>query len=317
MQPSEYIIAVDGGGTKTVVCLAERAAGGFDGVVGRGIGGPSNPQGVGFPQALANLEEGVESAFAAAGLARCTVQAACLGMSGVGRAEDRSRLEAWNDQYRLAHTLTLVHDAVPVLAAGTPEKWGVALIAGTGSFAYGRNAAGMDARAGGWGYLFGDEGSGYALGVEALRAAARAADGRAQPTSLLARLLKHFGITEPGQLIPAVYAHPGDRAAIAGLAQHLLEAADAEDVVAQAILARGAVELAEMVATLATRLGFAQTTFPLAMAGGLLLGAERLQRDLAGELLRRGLRAQPLTPVHDPVLGAVRLAREAADQASN
>ena len=319
MDSGAYVIAVDGGGTKTIACLAERAArqGKSDGILGRGTAGPSNPQAAGFPQSLANLAEAVESAFAAAGLERSTVQAACLGVSGVGRAAERSRLEAWNNKYRLAHTLMIVHDAVPVLAAGTPEKWGVALIAGTGSFAYGRNADGMDARAGGWGYLFGDEGSGYALGVEALRAAARAADGRAQPTSLLARLLKHFGLAEAEQLIPAVYAHAGDRAAIAALAQHVLDAAEAGDSVAEEVLACGAAELAELVATLARRLGFARTSFPLAVTGGLLLGSTRLQRNLAGELARRGLCAEPMTMVHDPVLGAVRLAREAADQASN
>ena len=92
----------------------------------------------------------------------------------------------------MARSVRIVHDAVPILAAGSPEGWGVALISGTGSLAFGRDRQGRSCRAGGWGFLFGDEGSGYAIALAGLRAAAQAADGRAPATRLLEGFLERF-----------------------------------------------------------------------------------------------------------------------------
>src|SRR5207302_776208 len=100
-------------------------------------------------------------------------------------------------------------DAALLLAAGTPEGWGVAVVAGTGSMAFARAADGRTARAGGWGPLLGDEGSGYAIALAGLRAAARSADGRAQVTPLTDRLLAAYGLTRPQELIGAVYRGGG------------------------------------------------------------------------------------------------------------
>ena len=316
MQHGQHVIAVDGGGTKTVACLATITGSGAEGIIGRGASGPSNPHAVGMPQALNHLGQAVEAAFASAGLPLASVLAACLGMSGMGRAEERERLEAWNQEFRLARFFRIVHDAEPVLAAGTPDNWGIALIAGTGSLAFGRNPGGAEARTGGWGYLFGDEGSGYWLGVEALRAAARAADGRDASTRLLEQLLVHFEVDRPEQLVQAVYPQAGDRAAIAALAQIVLENAGEGDAVAQSIVKRAAGDLSDMVETLARRLKMETAQFPLALTGGLLLAADRLRQQLAEELQRRGLRLDARV-VHEPVLGSLRLAREVALQASN
>ena len=316
MQHGHHVIAVDGGGTKTLACLATSAGSGAEGIIGRGVSGPSNPHAVGMPQALSHVAQAIEAAFANAGLARETVLAACLGMSGMGRPEERERLEVWNQEFRLARLFRIVHDAEPVLAAGTPDHWGIALIAGTGSFAFGRNPGGAEARTGGWGYLFGDEGSGYWLGVEALRAAARAADGRGASTRLLEQLLVHFAVDRPEKLVRAVYPQAGDRAAIAALAQLVLENAQEGDAVAQSIVKRASGDLSDMVQTLARRLKLETVHFPLALTGGLLLAADRLRQQLAEELQRRGLRLDARV-VHEPVLGSLRLAREAALQASS
>src|SRR6185437_6227673 len=94
-----------------------------------------------------------------------------------------------------------------------PAQVGVALIAGTGSIAVGRNAAGVAARVGGWGHLLGEEGSGYAIGSAALNAAVRAADGRGEPTSLLQRILATWGLSAAPELIPYVYADANTRGA--------------------------------------------------------------------------------------------------------
>src|SRR4029453_12414402 len=97
------------------------------------------------------------------------------------------------------------------LAAGAPEGWGVALIAGTGSFCWGRDAAGRSARVGGWGFLLGDEGSGYDLAVQALRLATQTADGRAEAHAILRAILDHWGPRLPGSFLSPLQSHPGHR----------------------------------------------------------------------------------------------------------
>ena len=115
----------------------------------------------------------------------------------------------------LAHKIEVTTDAAILLAAGTPEGWGLALVAGTGSIAYGRMADGRRARAGGWGHLLGDEGSAYALVLAGLRAVARAADGRGPATVLTERFLAEMSLSRPQELVPAIYRGGADRAALA------------------------------------------------------------------------------------------------------
>src|SRR5207244_2124432 len=107
-----------------------------------------------------------------------------------------------------AERVQVVNDAEIVLAAGTEENWGVACIGGTGSFAWGRNRSGETARAGGWGYILGDEGSGFDLARQALRAATQFADGRGEPTRLLQDILKFWNLEAPHELVAQVY-HSG------------------------------------------------------------------------------------------------------------
>src|SRR5690606_12096698 len=122
---------------------------------------------------------------------------------------------------------------------------GILLIAGTGSSAWARGVDGRTARAGGWGHLLGDEGSGYALGVAALRAVARAHDGRAPSTDLRDAVLRHANVAAPEALI--AWAASAAKAEIAALAPCVAEAAAADDAVARAIVDRAARDLADHV----------------------------------------------------------------------
>src|SRR5262249_58991441 len=106
-------------------------------------------------------DEGVGGAFTGAGVGGVPVARACRGLAGAGRAEDRAVVLDWASRTNLAGSVEVVADAELLLAAGTPEGWGLALVAGTGSIAYGRTADGRVERAGGWGWLLGDEGSGH------------------------------------------------------------------------------------------------------------------------------------------------------------
>ena len=284
-------------------------------IVGRGSAGPANPQAIGFPAAFANLDRAVQAAFEDRGSPPRTVAAAVLALAGSDRQENRRALVGWAEGRHLAVRFEVVHDALPLLAAGTPAGWGIALISGTGSFAFGRHPAGR-ARSGGWGFLMGDEGSGYAMAIAGLRAAAKAADGRGPQTRLLDALLGRLNVPRAEALIPAVYAIAGDRARLAALSSAVSEAAEAGDPVAQEIFNTAAEELARMVWAVAAKLDLAGGPFPLALAGGVLLGSEPLRQRVAEQLASCRLEATPLRLVAEPVLGAVQLAAALAGPAN-
>jgi N-acetylglucosamine kinase-like BadF-type ATPase len=174
--------------------------------------------------------------------------------------------------------------------------------------AFARDRTGRTARAGGWGYLLGDEGSGYALVLAGLQAVARAADGRGPGTSLTEGFLAKLNLAQADQFIAAVYRGGLDRTALAALAPVVFEAAGAGDAVATAIVAQGAQQLADLVAAAIGKVALEQDSLPLALSGGVLLAAPTYRHQVVEALRSRGIRPDPLTPVREPAEGAVRLA---------
>ena len=288
--PASFVLGVDGGGTKTVAWLASTDGGELR-VVGRGEAGSSNPQAAGWTTALDQVQCAIDRALLAAGAGRSRVRAACLALAGAGRESDRQRVEQWARSSGFSAQVLVTHDALPVLAAGTPGGVGVAVISGTGSLAFGRNAAGQTATAGGWGYLIGDEGSGYAIARQALQAAARAWDGRGPQTALTDGLLAEMGITQPSELVHAVYGRAGSP--LAGRAGAVaVAAADEGDPVACRIIDEAAAELAAMCSAVAKQLKFQPGPSPLhlALAGGLLVNAATARDRVVQETAGRGIR---------------------------
>jgi N-acetylglucosamine kinase-like BadF-type ATPase len=308
MEP--LILGIDAGGSKTLAWLARSDETAESQILGRGAAGPANPQSVGFSMTLENLMAAVTEAFAAAGIPRQTVASAVLAVAGSDREENRRALSVWAEEVSLAARFKVVHDAWPVLAAGTPDGWGIALISGTGSLAFGRSADGCTARAGGWGFLFGDEGSGYALAVAGLRAAAQAADGRAPPTQLLGAILDSFHIERPEALIPTVYPLASNRQRIAELAETVLDVAAAGDATATEIVDEAASQLAAMVMAVAVRLDWHGATIPLAFAGGVLISRPLFCERVHDQLRTSRFPIGSPAVVHEPVLGALKLARQ-------
>ena len=175
-----------------------------------------------------------------------------LALSGAGNPEAQRIVLDWAQQYGLAGQVRILHDALPVLEAGTPAGCGVAvLIAGTGAVAFARNAQQATQIAGGWGYWFGDEGSAFAIGQAALRAVAQAADGRGPHTTLTASLCERIAVAQPRQILTALSAAGDVRGGIAQLADLVSAAAEAQDPVAEKIIAGAAEDLAQLVAAAA------------------------------------------------------------------
>jgi N-acetylglucosamine kinase-like BadF-type ATPase len=305
--PAKLILGVDGGGTKTVACLARVDSSGQQKIVGRGHAGSSNIKAVGADKALAHLLDAVEQAFSVANQPREPVAVAVLGLSGAGRPEAQELLREWDRQNLISHRLVLVHDALSVLMAGTPEGTGVALIAGTGAVAFAADSQGKTIVAGGWGYWFGDEGSAFWLGQAAARAVSHAEDGRSPPTLLTQAILNRLAITEPREILTALASIGDVRSSLAGLADLVTHCADQGDPVAVRIVKQAASELAALVFAAAEKLKLGPT-FPLALAGGVICGSRLLRETLLSELAARNVSPNPVEIVDDPVVGCLRIA---------
>lgn len=297
----ELLLGVDGGGTNTRALLATSAGE----VIGRGAAAGSNPRAVGFPAASAAIRTAIIEALTSAGLSPHTrLAAVCLGIAGVGRSPHKEEMEAWVQSTGIAERFLVVNDVEPILAAGTPDGWGVALICGTGSSCFARSAEGAGVQVGGWGYLLGDEGSGYDIALHALRLATQTADGRADAHALLAALLAEWKLTEPIQLITHVYEGGLGRPELAALTRPIAALAEMGDRDALALLDAAAWELAQMATTAARRLSL--TDAPLALSGGLFAASPLLRERLANHL---GDGWGAVTLVTDPGMGTVILAR--------
>jgi N-acetylglucosamine kinase-like BadF-type ATPase len=301
MSENELLLAVDGGGSKTRALLADTTGN----VIGRGTGGSSNYHVVGLEAAGRALQIAIDGARKAANGSDGRIVAACFGLASVDRPSDQLLINGWVSRQGLTDRFCIVNDSELVLAAGTPEGWGIALICGTGSICVGRSKDGRGARAGGWGYLMGDEGSGYFLGVQALRLATQTADGRADAQRILDMVLEQWELEHPEQLLSFVYQTEGNHGEIAALAERILDLAEDGDLHAQRLLDTAARALAQHVDTVARRLEIKEP--PLALGGGLMASSERLRRAMHSNI---SISLGPVTVVEEPARGGLLIAQD-------
>jgi glucosamine kinase len=293
-------VGVDAGGTSYRAVVVDQAGA----VIARGEA-PSAPVLAGLPgPAIAALRELVQQVCAQAGV-ELPVPRLWAGMAGAGREAVRAELDAALARSEIARRARVGTD----VEAGAEDAFGsgpgILLMAGTGSICYGRADDGRVARVGGWGSILGDEGSGYAIGVEAMRRIARSVDGRGQSTELRDRVLSRLGLLDPGDLI--AWASTASRGAIARLVPEVQAAAAAGDDVAGEILVRAVEELQGHVDTLLTNLGPWQRPPMVALGGGLLDPTGPLRGPLE-RVLKAHLHLPILERELDPALGAARKA---------
>lgn len=237
----KWFLGVDGGQSSTVALIGDET-GATHGV---GHAGPCNhvSAAVSHERFLQAIGGAVRAAEAAAGCDSVHFEAACLGFSG--GPHDK---EALTRQAVKAHHYAITTDAHIALTGATAGEPGIIAIAGTGSIAYGRNASGKTARAGGWGYAMGDEGGAFDLVRQALRAILRFEEGWGPGTSLRDVLLGATGAHDANDLLHRFYTPEYPRARIASYAPLVDEAAKQGDHVAREILHTAAQALATYVA---------------------------------------------------------------------
>lgn len=291
-----YFLGIDGGQSSTTALIGDENGG----VVGYGRSGPCNHAAAseGREKFRNAVGGSIRQAWERAAVEAVPFAAACLGFSG-GAADK----EALARELVEAEQLTVTHDAMIALAGATAGDPGIIVIAGTGSIAFGRNAAGRTARAGGWGYVFGDEGGGFDIARQALRAALRQEEGWGPSTSLHARLMEASDLTSANDLMHRFYTPEWPRPRIAALARLVDEAAGDGDSIARDILHHAAEELARIAEAVRGQLFESAAPAKICPIGSVFRGATL--RAQFQKLLERNPANWVLEPAYGPAAGAL------------
>ncbi len=297
MSPARLYLGIDGGQSSTTALIADDAGR----IIGHGRGGPCNH--VASPERRAKflrvIGECLDDACHGAGLDRQSVPfaAACFGFSG--GPEDK---EACSRELVSSAKYKFTHDAEVALTGATAGEAGIIVIAGTGSMAFGRNAAGVTARAGGWGYIFGDEGGAFDLMRRALRAALRFEEGWGRPTVLREALLQNTGEPNANMLMHRFY-NEFSRSQIASFATLVTQTAEQGDEIALEIVDRAARKLAQFAEAVYKQLFQARESVAVAYTGGVFRST--LLRNAFGQCVRDFFGGQAVAPRFGPAAGAI------------
>jgi N-acetylglucosamine kinase-like BadF-type ATPase len=300
------VLGLDGGGTKVLAHAADA-----DGAVrGTGTAGACNIASLPLEEALANALAASHAALGEAGAATAQVRALCAGVAGTSFGQRRVEFRAALARHFPGARIAVEPDYAIALTGATGGAPGLIVIAGTGSVAYGEDAAGRSHKTGAYGYLIDDGGSGYGVGRAALAAALRAADGTGEATSLAERLCAALRLASLADIVPGVYGGTIDRVVIASLSRVVADAArEDNDAVARALLLRAGGTLARLARGVTARLfSDAPEPFPVVPVGGLWEAGAPLTDAFERSLRRKTPQARLTPPLQTPVQGAVRRA---------
>lgn len=302
------VIAVDGGQSSTLALVATT-----DGeIIGAGFAGPSNhvSEAGGLERLRNAITQSSAEALTSTGKVAEQVVSVCLGMTG-GAEMAYDMAQPLFPQARLQS----YYDSVTALAGASLAQPGVVVIAGTGAVAYGRLADGREAKAGGWGYIMGDEGGGYDIGRMALGAASQAADGRSDATRLLQTIPEYLGLADLKAVHGAIYAGEISRPQIARLTVPVVAAAQAGDAVARHLLESAGCQLALAALAVVQQLGMTETGLDVFPTGGVFEASPILAEAFRDSIAVHAPATQVKNPAFPPIIGGLLLALEAAGTA--
>lgn len=308
----DYILGVDGGGSKTTVQIADTS----EKVISQAVSGSSSYKSVGINRAIGNLNTAVFDAVKKLKVTRdIYFISSCFGFAGNDAGEDSKtyRKIVFNDKlnsYLNPKGTIICNDTRIGLESGSESKNKIIIIAGAGSNCFGINEDGKQAGASGWDFILADEGSGYSVGLKALKAIVKAYDGRSEKTLLSKTILEELNLNEIPDLIKWAYGGLFPKDKISALAETVSNTAKMGDKVSIDILAEEAEEAVISVTTVADRLGFKDKAFDLVLVGGLFKCKEYFKNILINRL-RENFPKIKFTPlVGNPAGGAVKMAIE-------
>ena len=295
------VVGVDSGATKTTCAIV-----GDDGEVrGVGVAGPSNYQIVGIESARNNVLTSIKMAMLQANLQKAVFDIGCFGMGGLDTKHDYDVISGFIKPLGVVRKYIIVDDMVVAFYAVTAGKPGVAVVAGTGSIAYGMNEKGKEARSSGWGWLMGDEGSAFDIARSALVAAARAHDGRGPKTILMELIRKQLGLKNYEDVISAIHLKSIVSTEIASMAPLVTLAAQRGDRVAIGILKEAGKELGIAVVAVAEKLGMKEEKVIVGGSGGVFKAGKFVWKPFKRFVRASMPNAIFKKPVPDPIDGAV------------
>lgn len=302
-----YILGLDCGGTSSEALLAT-----IDGlVIGRGHGGPANYTVNGVNGVVQSVLEAARGCLRQAGLDLSSLRkqgvVLALGISGAGREPEVADLKRAFQNAGFDHVV-VGHDASIALLGALGGADGVVVIAGTGSIAYGLHND-RSRRAGGWGYLLGDEGSAFWIALRALQQVMWGYDGRArQDQALLEAVCNYFQVPEVAQLIPAIYKTPLNRGFVGGFSKEVAAFANQGHLLCQEILAEAGCQLGHLAVAALAQLGLLELDGRVGVCGGVFAAGDWVLKPMQREIQRTAPNQILTLPDFKPVVGAVLLA---------
>jgi N-acetylglucosamine kinase-like BadF-type ATPase len=297
-----YFLGFDGGGTKTDCILVD--AGGK--VLAHATAGPSNPLRAGYAKAWFTLSDAADVVLEHQHIKAHDIRGICAGIGGAGRDSVAKRIATFLKNAFPQAAVEVTTDLAITLQAAVGDAEGMILVVGTGSAAYGRDADGRVARAGGRGPWFSDEGSAFDIGRRALAAVVRAEEGRGESTALSEQVLKWLGCNDWNCVLDWVVKNPDD--VFPRIFPLVGSLGDKGDAVSRDILASAADSLAELAGSVLERLNMRNRAVPIAKAGGTIGRSKFFDAAIDAGLERVAPRAHIVTLQEKPAEAAAKLA---------
>jgi len=292
-------LGIDAGGTKTICAISNGRE-----IIGKGTSGTIKIKKIGPDKARIALEETLVRAFDAAKVKPEQISASCIGVAGAGLPE----VVEWTTTNMLQlvpGALKVVGDSDIAHESASHGGPGVLVIAGTGSIAIGKNSRGITARAGGWGPMISDEGSGFWIGRRAVAAAMRAHDS-GQTTSLIAKIMEGWTIATREAVVSSANSSPPPD--FSALVPQVLACAENGDALAEEILSIAGAELAQLAKIVIRKLSLGGTLLKAGTCGGVFKHSATVQRVFFNSLRADLPEVETLPEPVDPIYGAISLA---------
>ena len=310
-----YVLGIDGGGTKTVCLLIDETGN----ILSRGQAGSSNYQTGGIDSAKNAIETAINQAISIfldhKSYHKISIQGLGIGLAGVGREEDFNSIQNLVEQLKTnsnlsvnweltANSTIIKSDSIIALVGGLGHQVGIVAIAGTGSQIFGQNSQGKTKRVGGWGYLLGDEGSGYYIAISGLKAALKSHDGRLGSTQLISAFKHHLNLTNIESLIEVVYRRGWTVQQIASLAKIVDQVARDGDEIANEIINTAIEELVFATKIAIKSLFKPDESVEIVTIGGVFQGMNNFRSKYIKSLKIVAPTANVILPRYEPAYGA-------------
>lgn len=300
-----YVLAVEGGGTKTNSVIADENGN----IIAKSTTGPSNFLIVGFEKACENIIQGLQDCINNSKINNSDLKVAMLGLTGAGRKLDQDNMRKAFKDYSTSkgftfNSIIVDSDARISLEAAFPNKPGMILISGTGSIMFGKDGQGNLYRVGGWGRILGDEGSGFYIGKKGLISSIKQIDGRGEKTLLFDLISEKYNLNSLETIIKSIYTDNFDIAKIAPL---VFEAAEKDDKIAKEILNEAADELLLHIETMLKKVNF-DDKIGLSFVGSIITNDNYIRRKIVNYINSNLKQIELNDSNNEPIYGAIVMA---------